>query len=33
MKTLNSINIMQLEERLEMSGIENPTCIIVSITV
>lgn len=32
MRTLNSINIIQLEERLEMAGIENPSCIIVSIT-
>lgn len=31
MKTLKSINITQLEERLEMSGIENATCIIISI--
>lgn len=33
MKTLNSISINQLEERLEMAGMENPSCIIVSITI
>ncbi len=33
MKTLNSITITELEERLEMSGINHPSCIIVSITL
>ena len=32
MNTLNSINIIQLEERLETAGIENPSCIITQVT-